>query len=327
MSNVLIVHAHHEPGGFSSAMAAEAARVLAAQGHQVTFTDLHAMNFQPVSDRRNFTTVADPAHLKQQREEAHASTHDGFTPEIEAEIRKLEQADLLIFSFPLWWFGMPAILKGWVDRVFAFQRIYSRGRWYENGIGAGKRAMVLLTTGGAAAQYGHGGLHPTLDTVLAPVHRGVFWFNGFSPLPPFVAWEAAHVTDDIRRRWLSDLGSRLETIFTGPVLRFPRSADFDPETALDTVPRFMVTVRHASTPDDAPAGKIPAETSALHSLLSEGKLISAQFPPKDTAPSDWRGFLLFRERDAESVLALCRNLPLAPWLDFEITPIEASLAL
>ncbi len=44
---------------------------------------------------------------------------DGFTAELKAEMDKLEKADLLIFQFPLWWFGLPAILKGWVDRVFA----------------------------------------------------------------------------------------------------------------------------------------------------------------------------------------------------------------
>jgi NAD(P)H dehydrogenase (quinone) len=187
MSNILIVHAHHEPQSFCSSMAKVAAETLTGLGHQVVFSDLRAMEFQPVSDRRNFTTAVAPDYLKQQREEAYATERDGFAPELEAEIRKLEACDLLIFSFPLWWFGLPALLKGWVDRVFAYKRIYTGGLWYENGSGKGKRAMVVMTTGGPATAYAPGGLHPALERVLAPIHHGIFWFNGYSPLPPFVA--------------------------------------------------------------------------------------------------------------------------------------------
>src|SRR5208282_3268209 len=96
------------------------------------------MNWQPVADRRDFTTVCDPDYYRQQREELYACEHDGFVPEIEAEMEKLFWCDVLVLQFPLWWFGMPAILKGWVDRVFAMGRIYGRGEWYETGKFRGK---------------------------------------------------------------------------------------------------------------------------------------------------------------------------------------------
>jgi NAD(P)H dehydrogenase (quinone) len=143
MANILIVHAHHEPRSFSSALAKTASETLAGQGHEIVLSDLYAMNFNPVSDRRNFTTVADPTYLKQQNEEGYASEHGGFVSEIESEMRKIEKCDLLIFSFPLWWFGMPAILKGWVDRVFACGRIYGRGHW-ERRIELGETPMRRL---------------------------------------------------------------------------------------------------------------------------------------------------------------------------------------
>ena len=46
----------------------------------------------------------------------------------------MEAADLMIWQFPLWWFSMPGILKGWVDKVFAFNRVYGRGRFYDKGL-------------------------------------------------------------------------------------------------------------------------------------------------------------------------------------------------
>ena len=83
----------------------------------------YANHFDPVSDRRNFTSLADAAYLPQQVKERHASEHNTFAPDIEAEMVKLAWCDVLVFQFPLWWFGMPAILKGWVDRVLAASRI------------------------------------------------------------------------------------------------------------------------------------------------------------------------------------------------------------
>jgi NAD(P)H dehydrogenase (quinone) len=128
---VLIVHAHHEPKSFCSALKDTARAVFGEDGAQVQVRDLYAENFNPVSGRHNFLTAANPDFLKQQFEEEYATVHNGFAPELENEMRKLEQCDLLVFVFPLWWFGLPAILKGWVDRVFTYKRIYGAGRWYE----------------------------------------------------------------------------------------------------------------------------------------------------------------------------------------------------
>lgn len=63
---------------------------LAGAGHEVVVSDLHEMRFDPVSGRHNFTTVKDPGYFKQQIEELHATEHGGFSPELDAEMRKLE---------------------------------------------------------------------------------------------------------------------------------------------------------------------------------------------------------------------------------------------
>ena len=70
--NILIVHAHHEPNSFCSALKDAAVSELTTLGHQVVVSDLYAEGFDPISDRRNFTTVADGNYLKQQAEEAYA---------------------------------------------------------------------------------------------------------------------------------------------------------------------------------------------------------------------------------------------------------------
>lgn len=205
----LIIHAHHEPKSFNAALMAKATAALQAAGHEVQISDLYAMQFDPVSDRRNFTSVADPAYLKQQVEERHATQHNTFSPDIEAEMVKLAWCDVLIFQFPLWWFGMPAILKGWVDRVLAAGRIYGGGKWYSGGFAVGKRAMVSMTTGGPEAMYQHNCLEPAMEILLIPIEHGVFWFNGFSVLPAFIAWSAAHGTDADRAAVLDRYAAHL----------------------------------------------------------------------------------------------------------------------
>jgi NAD(P)H dehydrogenase (quinone) len=130
---ILLVLAHPEPKSFNGAMFQTAIDTLKDSGHDVQYSDLYAMRFDPISDRRNFTTVKDPDYFKPQLEEIYATDGGGFIPEIEAEIQKLEWCDLMIWQFPLWWFSVPAILKGWVDRVFAMGRAYGNGHIYETG--------------------------------------------------------------------------------------------------------------------------------------------------------------------------------------------------
>src|SRR5262249_4065424 len=95
---VLLVHAHHEPKSFCSALFRQAVETFSDGGHEVVTSDLYAQRFDPVSDRRNFASAYDPDYLKQQQEERHASQVDGFAPDLNVEIRKLESCDLLLFS-------------------------------------------------------------------------------------------------------------------------------------------------------------------------------------------------------------------------------------
>src|SRR5229473_3138426 len=110
---ILIIYAHPEPKSMNGAMFSSAIDTLTNAGHEVKVSDLYAMQFNPVSDRANFTTVNDPVFFKQQLEEVYAAQLNGFAASIEEEQQKVEWCDLMIWQFPLWWFSVPAILKGW----------------------------------------------------------------------------------------------------------------------------------------------------------------------------------------------------------------------
>ncbi|WP_374572289.1 NAD(P)H-dependent oxidoreductase [Phenylobacterium sp.] len=224
---VLIVHAHHEPKSFNAAMTDTAVRTLRAAGHEVVVSDLYAQGFDPVSDRRNFTTVADAAVLKQQAEEALASAEGGFAPELAAEIEKLDWCDVLILQFPIWWLGPPAILKGWIDRVFAVGVAYGGGRWFDRGRLKGKRAMCAVTVGGGADVYSDRGVYGAIKNILYPLHRGVFAFTGLEVVEPFVVYAPNRIDAAERAAWLARYEHRLLDLDGAPKIPGPDMAEFD----------------------------------------------------------------------------------------------------
>ena len=210
--NVFLVLAHPERRSFNGAMFDTAVETLSAAGHVVATSDLYRMGFDPVSSRRNFTSVRDASYLKLQSEEMYATETGGFAPEIEAEIAKVEAAALMIWQFPLWWFGLPAILKGWVDRVFAMGRTYGGGHIYETGRFSGKRAPLSLTTGGPEPAYRADGFNGDLNAMLRPIQRGILNFTGFSVLAPQVVYAPVRADDMQRATWLAAWDQRLSTI-------------------------------------------------------------------------------------------------------------------
>ena len=114
---VLIVFAHNEPRSFNAAMKDEAVRVLQDEGHEVVVSDLYAMNFNPVASAADFGSRADPDYLVYALEQRNAFKAGTLAPDIAAEVDKVKWADLIVFNFPIYWYGMPAIMKGWIDRV------------------------------------------------------------------------------------------------------------------------------------------------------------------------------------------------------------------
>jgi NAD(P)H dehydrogenase (quinone) len=210
--NVLIVLAHPEPKSFNGALFDTAVTTLRAEGHLVATSDLYCMGFDPVSSRLNFRDAKDPVVLKLQLEEQHATETGGFTPELECEIAKVEAADLMIWQFPLWWFSLPGILKGWVDRVFAMGRAYGGGRVYDTGPFRGKRALLSLTTGGPEGAYSPDGFNGDMDAILRPIHRGMLEFTGFEVLAPHIICGPVRADPAQREAWLAAWAERLKAI-------------------------------------------------------------------------------------------------------------------
>ena len=121
---VLLAHAHPEKTSVTYQLVEAAIEVLRGQGHDVMESDLYAMGWKAVFDDQDFPERANPARLSFIEESGHAFSNGCQTPDVEEEQRKILTTDALILLFPLWWFSMPAIMKGWVDRVWAYGLAY-----------------------------------------------------------------------------------------------------------------------------------------------------------------------------------------------------------
>lgn len=223
---VLYVFAHPENGSLNGALREVAVQELMSQGHEVRMSDLYASHWKSEVDRADFPALPPEGRLIPVAASKYAFESNTLTDDVKAEIEKLLWADVLILQFPLWWFSMPAILKGWVDRVFAYGFAYGVGehsdtRWgdrYGEGTLAGKRAMLIVTAGGWAEHYGPRGVNGPIEDLLFPINHGILYYPGYEVLPPFVAYRVDRFDEAAFEPLAESLRQRMRTIVsTAPI--------------------------------------------------------------------------------------------------------------
>ncbi|TFW19448.1 NAD(P)H-dependent oxidoreductase [Duganella callida] len=208
--NILIVYAHPDAHSLNAALKDFAVARLQGAGHTVRVSDLYAMEW-------NATLQA--AEIPEQ-------VH--HRADILREQEKLLWADTVIFQFPLWWFSMPAIMKGWVERVYTYGFGYGVGehsdvRWgdrYGEGTLAGKRAMLMVTAGGWEPHYSPRGINGAIEDLLFPIHHGILYFPGMAVLPPFLVYRTGTMDEARFAAVREQLGQRLDTLATTAPIPF-----------------------------------------------------------------------------------------------------------
>lgn len=227
---ILFVFAHPEPRSLSGALKRIALAELAAEGHEVRQSDLYAAGWKAVADRADYPVLEPDERLIVGATSRKAFDAGALTPDVTAEIEKLHWADMLILQFPFWWWSMPAILKGWVDRVFVNGLAYGVGEhndehWgdrYGEGVFAGKRAMVIVTAGGWQPHYSARGINGPMEDLLFPIHHGILFYPGYDVLPPFVAYHSDRVDDADFERLAGELRERMRSVATTPPIPYRR---------------------------------------------------------------------------------------------------------
>jgi len=176
----LVVTAHPAPGSVSAQWAATTAEGARQAGETVLTSDLGAMGFDPAESGAHYG-IEGPFDVLRTQEKATA--HGRLPGDVAGEIGKIRAADRIVFHFPMWWFGPPALLKGWLDRCLANGALHDGDRRFDNGLCRGKSALFCVTTGSTAAQSGPGGKEGDARLLLWPLAYALR-YCGFDVLQP-----------------------------------------------------------------------------------------------------------------------------------------------
>jgi NAD(P)H dehydrogenase (quinone) len=161
--NNLIVYAHPNPESFNQAIVDAYASELTAAGHEVRIRDLYALGFNPVITLSDYDLI-----------------DRGEPPDdIRQEQDHILWAGIVSFIYPVFWAGMPALLKGYVDKVFSLGFAYSFQGDRPKGLLRGKKAVILNSTGGSLLYHRKSGM---LDSIRSTVDGGIFRFCGIEVL-------------------------------------------------------------------------------------------------------------------------------------------------
>ncbi|XP_028969427.2 NAD(P)H dehydrogenase [quinone] 1-like isoform X1 [Esox lucius] len=230
MKKVLIVYAHQSAGSFNAAAKDAAVEVLRAQGCQVEVSDLYAMKFNPSATADDITgEVKDAEHFHYGEETMLAWKEGRLSADLTEEQRKLSAADVVIFQFPMYWFTVPAIMKGWIDRVFTMGFAYTSEQRYSQGIFKEKKAMLSFTTGSSESMFSSNGINGDINITLWPLQNGILHYCGFQVLAPQIFWAPHHISPEARSTMLEAWRTRLQGLLGEMPLSFTPSDSFDCE--------------------------------------------------------------------------------------------------
>ncbi|MFV0264371.1 MAG: NAD(P)H-dependent oxidoreductase [Kluyvera sp.] len=227
---VLLIYAHPEPRSLNGALKDFAVQHLQNSGHEVQVSDLYAMRWKAGFDADDSTAPPVGEFWRSTLDSKQAFEQGTQSADIVAEQEKLLWADTVVFQFPLWWFSMPAIMKGWIDRVYAYGFAYGVGEhsdrhWgdrYGEGTLTGKRAMLVVTTGGWEEHYAPRGINGPINDILFPIQHGMLFYPGFEVLPPLVFYRTEKTDQQRFAQQCRELGLRLDTLGEDTPIPFRR---------------------------------------------------------------------------------------------------------
>ena len=159
--HVLIVLDHPDPASFSHAIAKRFAEGAQAAGHTTELADLNAEGFDP---RWSMADIA-------------SDGANNVPADVAREHARIDRADAVCFVFPLFWWGMPAVTKGWVDRVWSWGWAYDQLDDPEVSLQRHRTALFLIPAGARSDEMEERGYLRAMETQWL---KGTFGYFGFA---------------------------------------------------------------------------------------------------------------------------------------------------
>lgn len=188
----LIIYAHPNEASINSRLKETIVAAIKDNGHEIVIRDLYALQFDPI------LSLTD---MQGQR----AGKVSALICE---EQQHLAWADIVTFIYPIWWTGMPAIMKGYIDRVMSYGFAYCYDKGVQMGLLKGKQAYVINTQGKSHQEYQASGMDRALKLTS---DKGIFTYCGFEVKQHLFFEKADKASAEIVAGW----NMELEIIYEG----------------------------------------------------------------------------------------------------------------
>jgi NAD(P)H dehydrogenase (quinone) len=182
----LIIYSHPNTASFNHAIMETISEELIKSNKDFEVRDLYKIHFNPVLSAEDLAAIQNGA-----------VPHD-----IKTEQDYIRSADTLIFISPIWWSSMPAMLKGYIDRVFSLKFAYDIPADGVIGLLKGKRVFIVSTTGAAKEDYDKMGAFQIMNQSM---DMAIFQFCGMEVIGHKYFSSVPYVSDQDRKQMLEEL--------------------------------------------------------------------------------------------------------------------------
>ena len=182
----LIIYAHPDNSSLNNHLLKNVIDNLQKEQQEIEIRDLYKNQFNPV------LSFADMEGQRMGKVDA----------TVQREQEYISWADHLVFIYPIWWTGMPAIMKGYIDRVFSYGFAYRYDQGVQRGLLTGKMATIINTQGKSKAEYENIGMDKALSLTS---DKGVFKYCGLEINQHFFFDRADKVSSSVVEDWVAQI--------------------------------------------------------------------------------------------------------------------------
>lgn len=190
----LIIYAHPNSGSLNHFFKQTILETLQESGEEIEVRDLYEINFSPVLSLNDMN----------------GQRMGKVAPEIQTEQDFITWADRIIFVYPIWWTGMPAIMKGYIDRVFSYGFAYRYDNGVQKGLLTGKKTVIVNSHGKSNAEYEASGM----DKALALTSdTGIFTYCGLDIQAHYYFDKADRASDENIEEWKNQIQIAFSSVY------------------------------------------------------------------------------------------------------------------
>jgi len=189
----LVVYSHPNPKSFNHAILEVVTETMKSKRHEVVVRDLYSIGFDPVLKVSDFEDIQS----------------GNLSQDIKAEQEYIAWADIMTVIHPVWWTGLPAMFKGYIDRVFCYGFAYSFDNKGPVPHLKGKKVMIINTQGTPKAAYDASGM---FEAMKMTSDTGIYKFCGLEVMDHLFLPAVPMVNDEMRKGYLAQVKEAVDKL-------------------------------------------------------------------------------------------------------------------